>query len=70
MGGGGTVQLRTKVYGNSSLMDAGEFVSKLPEKCLESVLHKYNAYRNIILNLFRCNYCNDVRLEHYTSQCF
>ena len=48
-------------YGNSSLIDAGEFVRKLLEKCLESVPHKYNAFRNNILNLSRCNYCNDVR---------
>ena len=42
-------------------MDAGKFVTKLLEKCLESVPHKYNAFKNIILNLSRCNYCNDVR---------
>ena len=26
----------------------------------ESVQHKYDAFRNIILNLTRCNYCDDV----------
>ena len=48
-------------YDNSSLMDAGAFVTKLPEKCLELVPNKYYAFRNIILNLSRCNYCNVIR---------
>ena len=42
-------------------MDAGECVTKLLEKCLELVPNKYNAFRNIILSLSRCNYCNDIR---------
>ena len=41
-------------------MDAGDFFKKLLGKCLESVQHKYDAFRNIVLNLTRCNYCNDV----------
>ena len=43
------------------VLDAEEFVTKLLEKCLESVPHKCNAFRNIILNLFRWNYCNNIR---------
>ena len=32
-------------------MDTGEFATKLLEKCLETIPHKYNTFRNIILNL-------------------
>ena len=47
--------------GNNFLMDARKFVTKLLEKCLESVPHKYNAFSNIILNLSWCNCCNNDR---------